>query len=164
MNERFLSIIRMKGMTASQFADLLGIQRSAISHFTSGRNKPSLEMVTKVITAFPDINTEWLLFGTGEPLKNNDAPASTVSEPTIMVQGDKDPTMLFQEEELAHSAPKEPVRTANVSSPIAVPAEDSTVKNVKRKKEEKLPTSEPDGPEQIIFFYEEGRYKIYRPM
>lgn len=52
-------------MSASQFADLIGVQRSSISHVLSGRNKPSLDFITKIIATFPEINTDWLLTGNG---------------------------------------------------------------------------------------------------
>jgi transcriptional regulator with XRE-family HTH domain len=55
-------LIKRKQMSASQFADVLGIPRSSISHILSGRNKPSLDVVQKILTAFPEISAEDLLF------------------------------------------------------------------------------------------------------
>ena len=49
-------------MSSSQFADVLGIPRSSISHILSGRNKPSLDVVQKILTAFPEVSAEDLLF------------------------------------------------------------------------------------------------------
>ena len=39
------------------------MQRSAISHITSGRNNPSLEFLIKIKNSFPEIDTDWLIFG-----------------------------------------------------------------------------------------------------
>lgn len=50
-------------MTASQFADEIGVQRSSISHILSGRNKPSLEFIQKVINRFPKVDSTWLING-----------------------------------------------------------------------------------------------------
>jgi transcriptional regulator with XRE-family HTH domain len=55
-------IIKRKQLSSSQFADILGIPRSSISHILSGRNKPSLDVVQKILTAFPEISAEELLF------------------------------------------------------------------------------------------------------
>ena len=55
-------IIKRKQMSSSQFADVLGIPRSSISHILSGRNKPSLDVVQKILSAFPEISAEELLF------------------------------------------------------------------------------------------------------
>jgi len=67
MIERILSIIKSKNLTPSQFADEIGIQRSGISHLISGRNKPSLEFILKIVKRFPDIDPTWLLLGTTKP-------------------------------------------------------------------------------------------------
>ena len=48
------------------------MQRSGISHILSGRNKPSLDFVLKVIEAYPDLNESWLLKGEGEMLKTGE--------------------------------------------------------------------------------------------
>ena len=64
--ERLKKIMEDKGLSSSQMADTIGVQRSAISHIISGRNKPSLDFVLKVLEAFPDISSEWLLKGENE--------------------------------------------------------------------------------------------------
>ena len=53
-------------MSASSFADAIGVQRSSISHLLSGRNRPSLDFVMKVIARFPEVNLYWLLNGKGD--------------------------------------------------------------------------------------------------
>jgi len=63
MIERVLELIRVKKISPSQLADAIGVQRSGISHLVSGRNKPSLEFITRILTFFPDVNPDWLLFG-----------------------------------------------------------------------------------------------------
>lgn len=50
-------------LNASSFAEMIGVQRSSISHVLSGRNKPSLEFLTKIETAFDEVSFEWLLKG-----------------------------------------------------------------------------------------------------
>lgn len=67
MVERILTLLKERKLSPSQFADEIGIQRSGMSHLISGRNKPSLEFVMKVLQRFPDVTPEWLLYGTSEP-------------------------------------------------------------------------------------------------
>ena len=67
MIERILEILKDKKLSPSQFADEIGIQRSGMSHLISGRNKPSLELIMKVLKRFPDVKPEWLLYGTSAP-------------------------------------------------------------------------------------------------
>ena len=51
--------------SASSFAEKIGVQRSSISHILSGRNKPSLDFVLKVLSSFPEVELYWLLNGKG---------------------------------------------------------------------------------------------------
>lgn len=69
MRERIAKIIASEGLNSSAFADLLGIQRSNISHILNGRNGPSLELLQKILNTFPHYNTDWLVMGRGEIYK-----------------------------------------------------------------------------------------------
>lgn len=62
---RLKKIVAYYEFTAATFADKIGVQRSSISHLLSGRNKPSLEFVLKVVQSFPEVNLYWLLNGKG---------------------------------------------------------------------------------------------------
>lgn len=64
--KRLQKVIDYYGETASSFAKKIGVQRSSISHILSGRNKPSLEFVLKILSAFPEVELYWLLNGTGD--------------------------------------------------------------------------------------------------
>jgi len=66
---RLQVIFEREGISASIFADRIGVQRSAISHILSGRNKPGFDLLQKIIAKFPTINTEWLITGLGDPYK-----------------------------------------------------------------------------------------------
>ena len=62
---RLEKLLDYYGLSASAFADKVGVQKSSISHLLTGRNKPSLEFVMKVIGNFPEVNLYWLLNGKG---------------------------------------------------------------------------------------------------
>lgn len=63
IQERIEIIMKTNQMSPSQFADKIGIQRSNLSHVLNGRNKPSLDFLDKIITAFPKVNASWLITG-----------------------------------------------------------------------------------------------------
>jgi len=71
LNERISKVIEYSRLTPSEFADEVDVQRSSISHITSGRNKPSLEFIIKIKSRFPEILWDWLVTGEGEMLKSN---------------------------------------------------------------------------------------------
>ena len=54
------------GLTATALADSIEVQRSSISHLLSGRNKPSLDFVLKVLEEYPEVELYWLLNGKGD--------------------------------------------------------------------------------------------------
>ena len=58
-------------LTAASFATKIGVQRSAISHILSGRNKPSLEFLMKIHDSFDEVNLEWLILGKPSPLSQD---------------------------------------------------------------------------------------------
>lgn len=68
MITRIRELLEARQLSPTQFADLIGVGRPVISHILSERNKPSLEVVQKIIGAFPDISLPWLLAGTGPML------------------------------------------------------------------------------------------------
>jgi len=61
--DRFKYLMKLNNLTASAFADEIGVQRSSVSHILSGRNKPSLEFIQKVLTRFPKVSGDWLIAG-----------------------------------------------------------------------------------------------------
>ncbi|HPT13620.1 MAG TPA: helix-turn-helix transcriptional regulator [Bacteroidales bacterium] len=86
MKDRVLLLIKSKNFTAAQFADEIGVQKSGVSHILSGRNNPSLDFIQKILTRFPDISTDWLLFGKG-PMMINDIPATFNLPPVSVPSG-----------------------------------------------------------------------------
>ncbi|WP_040282228.1 helix-turn-helix domain-containing protein [Psychroserpens damuponensis] len=63
--KRLQKVIDFYGESASSFAEKIGVQRSSISHILSGRNKPSLDFVLKVLSSFPEVELYWLMNGKG---------------------------------------------------------------------------------------------------
>ena len=71
MHDRLKQFLSMENLSPARFAEELGIQRSGISHLLAGRNKPSFEFLQRMMTAYPDVNYEWLILGKGRPYKSD---------------------------------------------------------------------------------------------
>jgi len=69
MKDRILGFLKAENKSSAQFAEEIGVQPSGISHILSGRNKPSLDFIIKMLERYNYISTEWLLFGKGKMLK-----------------------------------------------------------------------------------------------
>ena len=87
MRDKLLLLMKNEGVTSSRLAELLGIQPSSISHILGGRNKPSFDLVQKILRRFPNINPDWLLIDKGEMYRNA---SSTTTEEAAVTHTDED--------------------------------------------------------------------------
>ena len=65
MKERLVQLLDLEQLSPSKFSDIIGVQRSSVSHIVSGRNKPSYDFLQKTLKAFPGLNADWLILGEG---------------------------------------------------------------------------------------------------
>ncbi|MDR2469959.1 MAG: helix-turn-helix domain-containing protein [Tannerella sp.] len=70
MKERIIQIMNAQGLSPAKFAEIIGVQRAAISHILNDRNKPSLEVARKILARFRDVNPDWLIMGEGVMKRN----------------------------------------------------------------------------------------------
>ncbi len=70
INKRVIHLLDAYNYSKSQFALELGISLSILTHISSGRNKPGLDMIQKILAHFTDLNPDWLLHGTGDMKRN----------------------------------------------------------------------------------------------
>ena len=54
-----------RGLKSSELAHFIGVNRATISHILSGRNKPSIDFLQKLLSVFPKLNSNWLITGIG---------------------------------------------------------------------------------------------------
>ena len=74
--DRIKKLMSSKDMSASEFADLIGVKKANVSHVLSGRNKPSLEFVLRVCQAFDDVDPNLLLL----PELNREGTEKTIKD------------------------------------------------------------------------------------
>ncbi|WP_413512949.1 helix-turn-helix domain-containing protein [Myroides odoratus] len=127
-------------LSASSFADKIGVQRSSLSHILSGRNKASLDFILKINEAFPELNIEWLIKGIG-----------SYSEDVKPEKNSTKSMNLFTED-----------------SQITNPKSASFPTTMEVKKETPTSKSIPDfftssDMEQIVVFYKDGTFTTYKP-
>lgn len=75
MKAKFEFLLKNKGLNATSLARMLEIQPSGLSHILSGRNKPSFDLVVKILRIFPDINPDWLLLDSDQIFRSDDVVA-----------------------------------------------------------------------------------------
>ena len=121
-------------ITPSMFADQIGVQRSSISHLLSGRNKPSLDLVLKIVDTFPQIDLYWLL-GQKELKEKLDLKVQIPSSPTS--------------EKIENAEKDEPKKSKQ------------SEQKIESKKE--IAFSKTSEVEKIVVFYRDGTFSEYAP-
>lgn len=139
--KRLEIILDYYNLSASAFADKINVQRSSLSHLLSGRNKPSLDFIIKVIEVFPEVDLYWILNGKGTFPK---------SEKNFSVQSDK--------QELS----SDEINTLDLFSTVQTNSKPSPVNNEMEKKTISLSNSEVKTIERIVIFYSDGSFKNYQ--
>ena len=175
INERITKVLEYSGFSASEFADEIDVQRSSISHIISGRNKPSLEFVTKIKNRFPKLSWDWIILGTGE-MKQTDSPfpisekQEENSTPDLFTLIDEDyKNEVFVQENIQNEtlrelnksfpSPRKEILSdsqqldiqENISEVQSIVNETVTNKNAESK------------IKKIVFFYENGKFEAFEP-
>lgn len=176
LNERISKVIEYSNLSPSEFADEIDVQRSSISHITSGRNKPSLEFIIKIKSSFPEILWDWLVTGEGEMLKSElpeieSAPEEKADDekgkPTplpdlfTMMKDDED---FGVEEEM--EALKESPRESFIPPPYKAQKNISDSQRLDNSNDHILNQvigNQSNKIKRIVLFYENGKFESFEP-
>ena len=152
MKDRIIKIMDESGLSASKFAEKIGVPRSGLSHVLSGRNKPSLDYVIKLINAFPEVDVNWLLNGVKSTsnFENKEADLEAVFETNQATQINDSLNKLNKQ--MGGQADKMIDSITNVSSKKQESRPKTEIRDVNSRK-----------VERIVFFYEDGSFKEYTP-
>lgn len=146
MIDRIKQLMDKKKLSATQFSDEIGIQRSSLSHVLSGRNNPSLDFVLKVKDRFPEINFEWLLLGKGKMEGDDLSVIKKKSETKITASEDE------KQSEMVFDSASEPV-IANIGKRVSSEETDKPGYQIKKRLESKI-------PEKVILVYSDNTFEI----
>ena len=175
INERITKVLEYSGFSASEFADEIDVQRSSISHIISGRNKPSLEFVTKIKNRFPELSWDWIILGTGE-MKQTDSPfpisekQEENSAPDLFTLIDEDyKNEVFVQEniqnetlrELNKSFPSPRKEILSDSQRLEVQENILEIQNAANQKVNE--NNSESKIKRIVFFYENGKFEAFEP-
>ena len=110
--DRLEHILRSKNLTATQFANLMKIQPSNVSHLLNGRNKPSVDFLTKLKEIFPEYSFDWIIMGR-KPITINE-PNPTPSDSENVKLEDKIEEKIIEFDDIDEKIEEnQPVKTEN---------------------------------------------------
>lgn len=176
LNERISKIIEYSNLTPSEFADEIDVQRSSISHITSGRNKPSLEFIIKIKSRFPELLWDWLVTGEGEMLKSQ-LPETEIKEeqteeekikttplPDLFTMMNDDDE--FGSEETEAEAPKSTAVESVITTKDKAPEKISDSQRLENSGDQilgQLFGNQQTKIKRIVLFYENGKFESFEP-
>ncbi len=150
--KRLEIILEYYSLSASGFADKIGVQRSSLSHLLSGRNKPSLDFILKIIEIFPEVDLYWILNGKGNFPKSDKIIIPEIEKKVVTSSSlfeSKTNNDLFSENKNLNSENQ----TLNNENPVS--------ENYQNPKIESLTKN--GNVERIVFFYKDGTFFEYSP-
>ncbi|MDN3608002.1 helix-turn-helix domain-containing protein [Kaistella yonginensis] len=172
LKERISKVIGYSALSLSEFADEIDVQRSSISHITSGRNKPSLDFLIKIKNRFPDLEWEWLIEGEGEMLKIIEIPADVIdstkkTSPTSI----PDLFSLINDEAFGITESEDRIESkvsqeSNISDPVVEKMKISDSQRLALPQISLEPESvdkEEVKVKRIVLFYENGKFETFEP-
>jgi len=156
--DRIRQIIEQKRMNSSYFAEQIGSSRSVITHILNGRNKPSWDILKKILEKYDDINTEWLLFGKEPMFKSERSVIKPEKSPSLPSLFDKPESEDIQTEikSAEDTFPTEYCKEIEVKPLVEVPKSPIIEEVITDKKESKKTS-------KIIIFYSDNTFESLSP-
>lgn len=158
---RFKELLEDNNFSASAFADEINVQRSNISHILSGRNKPSLDFILKIISRFPDINIYWLLNGTGEKL--HPSKGNTPSSPQNNIGSDVQGSTTSVIENKTKASVQRKIEYDIQSNTPSAHKNNSATPTLEIPNTEAISADGSTTVESIVIFYSDGTFKDFKP-
>ncbi|WP_405250531.1 helix-turn-helix domain-containing protein [Dokdonia sp. Asnod3-C12] len=136
--QRLQEIMDANELSATAFSEKLHVGRATISHLMAGRNKPSLDFVMTVVATFPEVELQWLLYGT------KSSPKTTTPTPSNHTTFSADVPSKNTQESASKTSATPPSNT-----------EQKTLKNITAFSSSKSPIK------RVIIFLEDGTFESY---
>lgn len=161
-------LMARENLKPSQLAEKLEINPAGISHIIAGRNKPSFELLQKILRRFPRINPDWLLLDSG-PIYRDEIPNSRET-PNRAIPGTAQ-TSIDQSLKPGGTRTEISGSTPDLFNPASSQTEQESVSS---KKEQEIGTH--DAPwssmvasgrkpavQRIVIFYDDQTFETFTP-
>lgn len=139
MKDRLQQFLTLEQLSPARLSEIIGIQRSGLSHILSGRNKPGFDFINKLLLKFPAINAEWLITGKGKIYKEQ-------LSPSVDLKTDNESTAQYSDNTLFREETQVPEPSENLIKE-KIWTDDSKKRALKK----------------MIFIYSDGTFVEYLP-
>ena len=160
INDKIKQILIDKNFTPSYFADEIGVQRSSISHILSGRNRPSFDIIQKIIRRFPELGYDWIMEEDNQP--NGSSIHTSYSNRGSSSRLNSDRYRPSESLQLSYPPSAAPIRSQRTEIPPITPAPIISADQPISSITEQAATAEKK-VERILIFYTDGSFREYMP-
>lgn len=152
--ERVRYMMESMELNATAFATEAGITPSVISHMLNGRNRPTIETLNNIISAYPSWSYEWLLFGKGTPKREEQSVSLPIESSLFGSYEASAPSS-----QTAHATPSS--ESTLQSGLTSIPFTSEEVEQIRQVLlQQHTATREVS---EIRIFYSDGSYEIFVP-
>lgn len=187
LNTRVEKIMEYAELTPSEFAHKIGVNPSNISQIINRRNKPSLDLLTKIKNQFPELEWEWIIEDKGEMTKNT-SPFPPLSSDIVESKFNSEFDDFTPSENLFNLLDEENIKlSSNHLDILNIPTKEEAHPNLRESditiqsiEEEKITDSQQlennystdilettDNQnikiKKIVFFYDNGKFEVFEP-
>lgn len=166
INDKIKQILLDKNLTPSYFADEIGVQRSSISHILSGRNRPSFDIIQKIIRRFPELGYEWIMEeesqqvnqSTASSYGNRNQPRPTIERADRSSSVQPSSPSSYPSQSVGIRSQRNEIPPVNIPEQIptdSLSAQTQSTTNSVTSSDKKV--------ERILIFYTDGSFKEYMP-
>ncbi|GEQ86517.1 transcriptional regulator [Patiriisocius marinistellae] len=154
-SKRLQKILDYYGVSATAFSEIISFNRSTISHLLSGRNKPSLEFVMKVLEAYPEVELYWLLNGKGTFPSTQKNEVSKISD--TLQKPESHHNFISENHNVNQKKISEvPKNFENSLNPISGKSKNGVYEISEEKKLNSVPI------DRIVIFYKDGTFSEFK--
>lgn len=155
MKDRIKQLMDAQHMNQQAFANYIGVNGASLSSIFTGRTSPTLNIVNAIKNRFPNVNTDWLLYGTGGMFnlpQNVSAKSSGSSSPS-----------LFDSVIMAEKGPASAIQKPQSSNEKSSSQSGNTASGEDKKDAPKVAVQPTKHIVEVKVFYSDGTFETLKP-
>lgn len=102
MKDRLFLFLNSLHVSSTELAKIIGVSPAMLSSIKTGRTQPSITIVEKLKHHYPDLRTDWLIFGTGPMLQSQDLHNSTAINNQVSLFSEESESINVISEHIPH--------------------------------------------------------------
>ncbi len=147
---RIQRLMELEQLNPASFAKAIQVNPSAISHILNERNKPSTDIIVKILNTFRSLNSDWLVLGIGSMYRNEKDLA--IQEPAASLFDN-----VLDTQPIVHSEPTQSIINENTTTREANKSDQNTLNaEISSSQASKI-------VEKIIVYYSDNSFEEFNP-